>query len=118
MDIERVTDQMPAARQHRPQLTDANDDQETRRFKMTMTMSFHQDTKSMKAIAALEAEVARLQNTIAMLRSNGHPCPDAESQLRQLQARLLRLKAQASPSEPASPAALECGDARSPTSPN
>lgn len=43
-----------------------------------------------RSFANLQAEVERTEQTIADLQKNGHPCPDAERQLKEMQDKLLQ----------------------------
>jgi len=42
------------------------------------------------SFAHLLAEVERVQRTIGDLQENGHPCPDAERQFKEMKDELLR----------------------------
>jgi len=50
---------------------------------------------TIRSFVNLQAEFERVQRTIADLKQNGHPCPDAELQLKEIEDELLR-----SPSKP------------------
>ncbi len=54
-------------------------------------MSVLEKTDTAALIAKLQEDVARQEQTIAALKSNGHPCPDAERELQRLKEELALL---------------------------